>query len=136
MPQITGIKEVIRALTEMSKDAKKDDRVTVIVGFTQSYAVWVHENLQAQHKVGQAKFLESPARSLRKEFVKLIRTTTQKTGNIRDGLLIAGLRLQREAQKLTPVDTGALRASAFTAFEEDSESEARKAFKRSEALKK
>ncbi len=30
------------------------------------------------------------------------------------GLLVAGLRLQREAMQLCPVDTGALRASAFT----------------------
>jgi hypothetical protein len=31
---------------------------------------------------------------------------------------LAGLRLQRESQLLVPVDTGALRASAFTAMEE------------------
>ena len=32
-------------------------------------------------------------------------------------LLQAGLRLQRESQLLVPVDTGALKASAFTRLE-------------------
>lgn len=34
--------------------------------------------------------------------------------NLRDGVLQAALVLQMEAQKRSPVDTGALRASAFT----------------------
>ena len=35
----------------------------VIVGYTQNYAIYVHEDLDAQHNPGQtAKFLERPAR--------------------------------------------------------------------------
>lgn len=33
--------------------------LTVAVGFNAAYAVFVHENLEAYHPVGQAKFLES-----------------------------------------------------------------------------
>lgn len=40
-----------------------------------------------------------------------------KGATMGQSLLIAGLRLQREAQLLTPVDTGALRNSAFTKLE-------------------
>lgn len=34
--------------------------------------------------------------------------------NVEDGMYVAGLALQAEAQRLCPVDTGALRASAYT----------------------
>ena len=38
-----------------------------------------------------------------------------------DTLLEAGMRLQREAQQQVPVDTSALKASAFTCLESDLE---------------
>ncbi len=38
-------------------------RVSVRVGYTANYALYVHENLDARHKPGkQAKFLEGPMR--------------------------------------------------------------------------
>ncbi len=45
----------------------------VQVGYTQEYAVFVHENLEAHHPIGQAKFLEQPARDLRPDMIALIR---------------------------------------------------------------
>lgn len=35
---------------------------TALIGTNLEYAVWVHENLNARHAVGQAKFLEAAAR--------------------------------------------------------------------------
>lgn len=37
-------------------------KTAVEVGYTANYAVYVHENLNARHENGQAKFLEHPAR--------------------------------------------------------------------------
>lgn len=62
----------------------------------------------------QAKFLEQPARELKREFVRLIRTACENGATLKKALLIAGLRLQRESQQLCPVDTGNMKASAFT----------------------
>lgn len=62
----------------------------------------------------QAKFLEQPARELRKEFARIITTACSNGATIEQALLAAGLRLQRVSQQLVPVDTGNLRASAFT----------------------
>lgn len=48
--------------------------VIVWVGYTAYYAIYVHEDLNAQHAEGkQAKYLESPAREKRKEMIQLIR---------------------------------------------------------------
>lgn len=53
----------------------------VIVGFTQNYAIYVHENLAARHPVGNAKFLEGPARRRKKEIMEMI-THVAKTGKV------------------------------------------------------
>lgn len=69
---------------------------------------------------GQNKFLEEPFRTMQPEFKRIIRKTVGKSKGLKSvnlltqGLLITGLRLQRESQKLVPVDLGNLKASAFT----------------------
>jgi hypothetical protein len=63
---------------------------------------------------GQAKFLEEPARTMSKELGRIVAEITKSTGSLEQGMLAAGLRLQREAMLRVPVDLGNLKASAFT----------------------
>ena len=63
---------------------------------------------------GQAKFLEGPLRELRDELRRIIATAMQAGKTPAQALLLAGLRLQREAQKRVPVDSGNLKSSAYT----------------------
>lgn len=116
MAQVQNLNKVVSYLRARAKDANKQYRVTV--GFTQHYAIYVHENLETEYKVGQAKFLEQPARELQPELAAIVRTAAQAGIPLGQALLMAGLRLQREAQLLCPVDTGALKNSAFTRLEE------------------
>jgi hypothetical protein len=95
----------------------RGDPAAVAVGFTAAYAIYVHENLQARHRVGQAKFLEAPARTMAGELSAVVASALKLGKTLGQALLLAGLRLQAAAQKLTPVDTGNLRASAFTRLE-------------------
>lgn len=99
--------------------AGKYDGPSVTVGYTQAYAIYVHENLEAYHPVGQAKFLEQPARLLKEVLSDIVRKALSNGQTLVQGLLLAGLRLQRESQQLCPVDTGALKASAFTRINDD-----------------
>jgi CRISPR/Cas system-associated exonuclease Cas4 (RecB family) len=64
--------------------------------------------------VGQAKFLESAARELARDLGRMVAVALKEGKTLAQGLLLAGLRLQAEAQRRTPVDTGHLRSSAFT----------------------
>ena len=41
-------------------------------GYLQNYAVYVHENLESKHTVGQAKFMESAIGDKTKEVLKII----------------------------------------------------------------
>ena len=120
MAEIENLDRLRAKLKTLADKAEKDNGTSVVVGFTQAYALYVHENLQAVHKTGQAKFLEQPARELQPEFGRILSAAYKAGKTIAQGLLLCGLRLQREAQLLCPVYTGALRASAFTRIEKDS----------------
>lgn len=62
---------------------------------------------------GQAKFLEQPFREMQGELLRVIRDAARGGAPLIKALLMAGLRLQRAAQLLVPVDTGNLKGSAF-----------------------
>ena len=116
------------------KAKAKDANTTVQVGYSQKYAVSVHE-VPANHKVGQAKYLEQPARQFQKDLGRIIAVVYKKTKSMKKALLLAGFRLQRESQLLVPIDTSALRASAYVATEEEADIAAQASFNKSEKLK-
>lgn len=114
MAEIQKIKSLITKLGALAVNAIKSDNVAVAVGYTAQYAIFVHEDLEAKHTVGQAKYLEQPARTLRNSLVYIVLSVLKAGKTMALALLTAGLRLQRESQKLVPVDTGNLKNSAFT----------------------
>ena len=114
MAKVMGVPKLVEQLRAKAAAARRDEDVDVEVGYTASYAIYVHENLQAHHPHGQAKFLEAPLRALRGELMQLVLRARMQGRTMAQALLIAGLRLQRESQLLCPIDTGNLRASAFT----------------------
>lgn len=116
MTVVTNLNSVARKLDSIaSSDQYKD--VSVIVGYSASYAASVHERQDIPHKVGQAKFLEQPARENQDEYGRVIVQAFKTTQDMKSSLLLGGLRLQRDSQKLVPVDTGFLRNSSFTKAE-------------------
>ena len=119
--KIEKLDKLVATLDFRAKQAERASNVSVIVGYTQAYAIFVHENLQAKHPVGQAKFLEQPARQNAKRYGEIAGQLLKKGKTMAQSLLVAGLALQRDSQQLVPVDTGALRNSAFTRLEKGSE---------------
>ena len=64
-PVLTGS---LRASGQVASPEVRSEGARVTMGFGNSavgYAVHVHENLQAHHPVGQAKFLEQPLNEAR-----------------------------------------------------------------------
>lgn len=64
----------------------------------------------------QAKYLEQPAREMSKELQEDIKKMLAAGKTLSQALLIAGMKLQAAAQRICPVDTGNLRASAYTSL--------------------
>ena len=114
MAKVERLTELVGELQARITKSRKSD-LSVTVGYTQEYAVYVHENLEAQHAPGkQAKFLEQPARELQPELKEMIGRLSKQKKPLEQVLLLAGLRLQAASQRIVPVDTGALKNSAFT----------------------
>lgn len=140
MPRVEGVKAVMRAIEQraLSKVIKEGAGISgepsVIVGYTANYALYVHENIEMKgagkprangkgnywdpQGRAQAKFLEAPARQLRNELGSIVRTALKRGKSLLQALYLAGLRLQRASMLIVPVDTGNLKASAFTMKEE------------------
>lgn len=110
---LLGIKNWRKA---MAIEKKRRKSASVIVGYTANYAIYVHEMVGANFKRpgSQAKFLEQPARAMQGKVRKFVLQSLKNGGSVEDGLFAAGLKLQRDSMKIVPVDTGFLRASAFT----------------------
>ena len=51
---------------------------TIEVLFTSYYAVYVHEDMEANHTVGEAKYLEKPLNNERQEIMRLIADEIRK----------------------------------------------------------
>lgn len=117
MAKVQGIEKVIAKLRDRAARARKDANAKVSVGFSTNYALIVHENLEANHPVGKAKYLIDPARRLAPELPRIVSQAMRQRKTMAQGMVLAGLRIQREAQLETPVDTGLLRSSAFTTLE-------------------
>lgn len=119
MAKVEGAKALVAKLNGLAEKAKEAG-VSVVVGFTQEYALPVHENLEAKHPVGSAKFLERPFRDLSSDgtLATIVHESLKRGASMEQALLLAGLRVQRDAQLETPVLTGALRASAYTRVED------------------
>lgn len=133
MAIINNLNVIMKKFRGLKTLAKRHGSTRVVVGYTAEYAIYVHENIEMKLKGqprpknkgkywdpqgrGQAKFLEEPARRLQPELGRIIGETVKATGDVALGLKMAGLRLQRESQKLVPVNTGNLKNSAFTRVE-------------------
>jgi hypothetical protein len=122
MAVIQNIDRLQRKLEKLENKYSGTETTSAVVGYTANYGVYVHER-PARHAPGkQAKFLEQPARNLDRVMGRMIAKALGDGVKLLQALYLAGLRLQRDSQQIVPVDTGNLRASAFTAREDDLES--------------
>lgn len=108
--KVEGVERLNRRLNGL---ARKHRGTRMTVGFSAQYAIYVHENLKARHKVGKAKFLEEPARLMASELGQIAAAAVRAGASFAEACLRAGRRLLEASQAITPVDTGFLRQSGF-----------------------
>lgn len=114
---VQGSKKLQRQFNTLSAQSKARDDGDVLVGYSQNYALHVHER-DVYHETGTWKYLEKAYKDVYPSILHTIKTIYSKTGSIQKGLLVSGLRIQRVSQdEYCPVFTGALKASAWTAKE-------------------
>lgn len=135
MVKVEGIDRIQKMFAKSKRKYGNLSNPSVTVGYTQHYALLVHEMVGWRHEVGQAKYLEQPLRTEAKQIGHLVTASVAMGATLLDGLIVGGLYLQAAAQDLTPVDTGALKASAFTSPTENVEDAAKAAYERSEKIR-
>jgi hypothetical protein len=137
--KIKGVPSLLARIKAVGKKYGVDEPPpSVVVGYATDYALYVHEDLTkahgeafnvkhadeiaagTEHSRGpnqQAKFLEQPARQNRDSYKQIIFGAMKEGKTLKQALLLAGLQLQRDSMEIVPVDTGILKASAFTRVE-------------------
>ena len=63
--------------SHFSNVTRQNGKITGIVGATASYALFVHENLESKHVVGQAKFLEDAIKESRNEILFILKKSVK-----------------------------------------------------------
>ena len=109
--KVSGVEGVIASLQGHSLKGKKVMTGTVV--YDAPHSVYVHEDLEAFHPNGQAKYLEQPARELHSEMVETINRSVRAKNGLEEGVQRALGLLFDASQELVPVDTGELRDSGF-----------------------
>lgn len=133
--KVSGIDRLRRKLKRKQRDLRSSaPKENVEVGYTQSYALAVHE-VPANHDPGKRdKYLTGPLRDEEQNIRRVIAEETRQN-DLATGLLMGALYLQRKSQEVVPIDTGALKASSYTAVHDEAAEVAQKAFERSEAIR-
>ena len=75
---LDGADNLVRRIERLRGKYRSQPKVRV--GYSAPYAVYVHENLEAHHPVGQAKFLEAAARRYRREMGAMVRRDMRRGG--------------------------------------------------------
>lgn len=111
---IEGIDSVLLTLRDKSYKAKKNAKVDLHIGYACPYAVYVHENLTANHpNGGQAKYLEEPSRTYSTQMAEIANQAVRRGSGLAEALMEAGEFLLAKSRELVPVDTGLLKSSGY-----------------------
>jgi hypothetical protein len=92
-------------------------RPQVVIGYEAPYALRVHEDLQAYHPNGSAKYLERPARENASELAVIVVNGMRRGQSLQEAELSAGGYLLKLSQERVPVQTGRLRDSGFVVIQ-------------------
>ena len=130
---IVESQSVLNNLQRRAVKAAANDKASAITGYNSKVAIFVHENMEMKLKGqprrsgigvywgpnGRSKFLESPARLLRSDGTlgRIVVQAIKKGATMAQACFMACLRIQRESQKIVPVEYGNLRGSAFSMIE-------------------
>lgn len=132
-PGIEGLQATLHKLKSQQKKYGNGKDENVVVGFAQTYSVYVHEDLEAHHTVGNAQFLMRAIRSNKPLIKSVIVAALQRGRSFLQAMLQAGTVIRKAAQAQTPVDTGSLKMSAYVCRQERVPEVAAAAYAKAEA---
>jgi len=109
---VEGIGNLREKLERRIQKARTGDG-SAKAGYSAPYALFVHEDLEKHHPIGQAKFLETPARQSRTQLAATVLTNMGRGKTMDQANYEAAKQLLELSERLVPVETGTLKASGF-----------------------
>jgi hypothetical protein len=109
--KIQGLPVVEQMLKYRRVEGAKIQNYRVIVGYSAYYAIYVHEDLTKNHKVGEAKFLENAAKVMENTLAQHVGNAVANMTDPPLAMLQAGYMLLEESNRRVPVDTGFLKST-------------------------
>ncbi len=106
-----GLERLTTKLRQRSLKGRRE--LAVQAGYAAHYAVYVHEDLQAFHPVGKAKYLSDPARRYRSVMGRIAAAVLRRKKSLELATYEMLEYLREKSQDEVPVDTGFLRESWF-----------------------
>lgn len=110
-----GQDKVIANLSAALKRLGAGSGRRVGIQYTEPYAIFVHENMEAKHVVGQAKFLEQPMQEMKSQTVttiaRVLRSRKVNQDSIDEAIVTCATAILDRSKEIVPVDTGALKES-------------------------
>lgn len=116
--ELHGVPEALGALEDRKEKGGRSGSPAGRVGYTAPYAAFVHEDLEAHHDDGQAKFLEQPARQMRAQLRKVVADEMRHGATLPEAIQTALGQLLDASRALVPVDTGYLKDSGYVEVED------------------
>ena len=112
----------------INRIAKAEGKFAIVIGYKVKpqeetgnetpYGIYVHEIGAFHAPPTKSRFLADPFRRVIKEVPSIVqREMVSKRRSFSDALLTVGKKIKKESEVEVPVDTGALKASAFVAKE-------------------
>ncbi len=126
--EVLNVRKFLYAISNEKRRARENDKTRIVVGFSAPYAIFVHEDAVAIHRVGQYKFLETAAIETADEVGEIIAEhMRKKNAKMYIAQRKAGHVILTRAQELCPVSedgsggnpAGFLRDSGFVVVEKE-----------------
>jgi hypothetical protein len=112
--KFSGVQSTINKMKKRHQVTTSGGNITVEVGYAAPYAIYVHEDLQAHHTVGEAKFLSKAVYRTDKLRKLVFQNALNQGKSMEKALLESAKLIIAQSQLLVPVDTGFLKNSVFT----------------------
>jgi hypothetical protein len=104
--------KVAHNIKRIKENTIRETPITFGISFLAPHAIHVHEDLEAHHEQGQAKFVEQPLRENASDLSKMVKQLVREGKTLRQAILItANWVLEEKIKPIVPVDTGELRDS-------------------------
>lgn len=116
MPKIEGVGAIKYNFSQRIRRTTTNG--SAVVGYAAPYAVYQHENIEYNHTYGQAKFLEKPAREHKDELADTVAKALRNGAPFKRALMLGAIRLLKISWHYVPYETGFLRESGFTRWED------------------